>query len=234
MRIWDIDPGFLNDQSLLGEHRELHGIVSILKNNKKGYSRHPETLRWKSHLASLVVRHELLVEEMLLRGFKHHSPIEERIDTVQWPSQYIDHPAGQYELLRKKYLHRKQGRIVLPHNTQDLWASYKYSVMARDPKAGKEIGHAVAQGEVSFYDLSERVVQFLRLPPNPGRLRNAITHMWGYVTSFSELNPENEDDSDLLTEIQEKALSHDVDYLRRSTSLGELKFWCRGITKQAS
>jgi hypothetical protein len=58
--------------------------------------------------------------------------------------------------------------------------------------------------------------------------------MWGYVTSFSELNPENEDDSDLLTEIQEKALSHDVDYLRRSTSLGELKFWCRGITKQAS
>jgi len=26
MRIWDIDPGFLNAQSLLGEHRELHGI----------------------------------------------------------------------------------------------------------------------------------------------------------------------------------------------------------------
>ena len=29
MRIWDIDPGFLNDKSLLGEHRELHGLMSI-------------------------------------------------------------------------------------------------------------------------------------------------------------------------------------------------------------
>ena len=46
MRIWDINPGYLNRQSLLGEHRELHGIVSIIRDNKKGYSRHPETLRW--------------------------------------------------------------------------------------------------------------------------------------------------------------------------------------------
>ena len=46
MRIWDVNPGYLNRQSLLGEHRELHAIVSIIKNNKKGYSRHPETLRW--------------------------------------------------------------------------------------------------------------------------------------------------------------------------------------------
>jgi len=30
MRLWDINPGYLNRQSLLGEHRELHGIVSIL------------------------------------------------------------------------------------------------------------------------------------------------------------------------------------------------------------
>jgi len=38
MRIWDINPGQLNDKSLLGEHRELHGIVSILVNNKSGYA----------------------------------------------------------------------------------------------------------------------------------------------------------------------------------------------------
>ena len=67
MRIWDIDAGFLNDQSLLGEHRELHGIHSIITNHKSGYSRHPETLRWVSHLPALEVRHGLLVEEMLLR-----------------------------------------------------------------------------------------------------------------------------------------------------------------------
>jgi len=34
MRIWDIHPGYLNRQSLLGEHRELHGIFSIITNKK--------------------------------------------------------------------------------------------------------------------------------------------------------------------------------------------------------
>jgi hypothetical protein len=47
MRIWDIPPEKLCRDHLLGEHRELHEIWSILINNKKGYARHPETLRWK-------------------------------------------------------------------------------------------------------------------------------------------------------------------------------------------
>ena len=34
MRIWDVPAGYLNRQSLLGEHRELHGIYSILTNGK--------------------------------------------------------------------------------------------------------------------------------------------------------------------------------------------------------
>jgi len=46
MRVWDINPGYLNRQSLLGEHRELHGIISIIVNKKKGYANHPETVRW--------------------------------------------------------------------------------------------------------------------------------------------------------------------------------------------
>jgi hypothetical protein len=45
MRVWDIHPGFLNRQSLLGEHREIHAIHTIVSRQKKGYSRHPETLR---------------------------------------------------------------------------------------------------------------------------------------------------------------------------------------------
>nr|WP_320015958.1 pyrimidine dimer DNA glycosylase/endonuclease V [uncultured Desulfobacter sp.] len=37
MRIWDLHPGYLNRRSLLGEHRELHGMASIIVNGKKGY-----------------------------------------------------------------------------------------------------------------------------------------------------------------------------------------------------
>jgi len=46
MRVWDLPAGYLNRQSLLGEHRELHGIHTILTQNKTGCASHPETLRW--------------------------------------------------------------------------------------------------------------------------------------------------------------------------------------------
>jgi hypothetical protein len=68
VRVWDVNPGYLNRQSLLGEHRELHAIVSIIKNNKKGYSRHPETLRWKNFGWALSQRHRLLAAEMNLEA----------------------------------------------------------------------------------------------------------------------------------------------------------------------
>lgn len=75
MRIWDLHPGYLNRQSLLGEHRELHGMVSIIVNNKKGYSRHPETLRWMDFGWALNKRHQFLAAEMALRGYNDKSPV---------------------------------------------------------------------------------------------------------------------------------------------------------------
>ena len=70
MRIWDISPKKLCRNHLLGEHRELHAIWSILTKNKKGYARHPETLRWKGKLAALYSRHKMLVEELKNRNGK--------------------------------------------------------------------------------------------------------------------------------------------------------------------
>jgi hypothetical protein len=76
MRIWDITPKKLCRNHLLGEHRELHAIWSILTNNKKGYSRHPEVLRWSGKLKALYLRHERLVAEMTKRGYIHKSPLD--------------------------------------------------------------------------------------------------------------------------------------------------------------
>ena len=42
MRIWDVPPECLCRQHLLGEHRELHAIWTILTTGKTGYTRHPE------------------------------------------------------------------------------------------------------------------------------------------------------------------------------------------------
>ena len=47
----------------------------MIINKKKGYSYHPEILRWVGKLKALYLRHDKLVEEMLKRGYLHKSPL---------------------------------------------------------------------------------------------------------------------------------------------------------------
>jgi hypothetical protein len=77
MRIWDIHPKHLCRKHLLAEHRELHGLWNILTIHKGrgGYSKHPETLRWVGKQKALYLRHETIVQELLRRGYKHHTPL---------------------------------------------------------------------------------------------------------------------------------------------------------------
>ena len=227
MRVWDIDPGYLNDKSLLGEHREVHGIFSIISKGKKGYSRHPETLRWVGSLGALALRHELLVEEMGLRGFRHKSPIAMKSIEDPWPEVFIDSPGRQYAILREKYLHKEPGRIPLPADACSLWAGHKYSVMARDPERYKKTGPALAAGEISLDDLAGQLVDLLRERPSPGRLKNALHHMWGYISRYSEERIEEMEDYEVLDEIRKKTGKHRLAYLLNSTALGELGLWCR-------
>ena len=103
MRIWDLDPACLCRSHLLGEHRELHAVWSILTKDKRGYANHPETRRWRGKLGALYRRHEVLVEEMTRRGFRHRTPLDPALATgssVQ--DAYVDPPARQRELLRAK------------------------------------------------------------------------------------------------------------------------------------
>lgn len=77
MRIWNVPCGELDDQHLLGEHRELHGLWVTLTQGKRGYANHPETRRWRGRLGALYRRHEAEVAEMARRGFHgHQSPLD--------------------------------------------------------------------------------------------------------------------------------------------------------------
>lgn len=103
MRIWDVSPKILCRNHLLGEHRELHAIWSVLTRNKKGYSRHPETLRWKGKLMALYLRHSALVKEMSARGYRHMSVLDKRKATgsaVQ--KNFIHTRKRQFSILRSK------------------------------------------------------------------------------------------------------------------------------------
>lgn len=103
MRIWDLAPSVLCRQHLLGEHRELHGLWRILTLGKVGYSRHPETLRWRGKLRALYLRHEALVAEMERRGYRHASPLDPLLATgAATQTDFVDEPARQRELLRAK------------------------------------------------------------------------------------------------------------------------------------
>ena len=198
MRIWDINPGYLNRQSLLGEHRELHGIVSIIVNKKKGYSRHPETLRWIGYGWALKMRHKMLSCEMALRGYTDRTPVKTYSNKGKWPEIYIDNPDCQFKLLKEKYTGKEQGRIPLPKKPQQLWSQHKYSVLARNQNLYKRIGPDVSKNAMDFASLALLLTEELRQQPSEGGIKNAVQHMWGYVSDKSDKNSMNIKENDQI------------------------------------
>jgi len=231
MRIWDINPGYLNRGSLLGEHRELHGIVSIIAYGKKGYSRHPETIRWLGYGWALKQRHRLLAREMALRGYRDKSPVLTNSNKEKWPEIYIDDPAQQYRILEMKYRDKEQGRIPLPQNQQQLWSHHKYSVLARDVNRYREIGREVSRLKTheDYRNLAMELTSLLRTPPSVGGLKNALQHMWGHVAGpiLDATNDPVESWSlqRLAAEIQYRTITLREPYLLVSTALSELTAW---------
>ncbi len=103
MRIWDLPPEKLCRNHLLGEHRELHAVWSILTKGKKGYVHHPETRRWTGKLNALYQRHENLVTEMSQRGYRHQSPLDlHQASGEKIQSEFVDSLEKQKKILKKK------------------------------------------------------------------------------------------------------------------------------------
>lgn len=103
MRIWDISVKYLCRQHLLGEHRELHALWTVLTTNKLGYRHHPETQRWVGRLNALHKRHEQQVQEMTRRGYAHHSPLDQTFANGAAEQETLITPiAEQIALLKMK------------------------------------------------------------------------------------------------------------------------------------
>ncbi len=103
MRIWDLSPSILCRNHLLGEHRELHAMWTVITENKKGYSRHPETLRWVGKLKALYNRHKELIKEMKVRGYNHYSELNKNLALGKsMQDSFINTPEEQLKILRIK------------------------------------------------------------------------------------------------------------------------------------
>jgi len=147
-----------------------------------------------------------------------------------WPETYIDEPFQQFQILKSKYRNKEQGRIPLPKNAQQLWSQHKYSTLARDVTLYKKLGRDVSgmKCDHEFSELAKMVTEVLRKSPSVGGLRNALQHMWGYVSNFTSIQKREVESwslSRLLEEIQWHALANKEPYLTSSTALSELKAW---------
>ena len=229
MRVWDIHPGYLSTRSLLGEHAEIHAVYSIISKKKSGYSRHPETRRWTGHLEFLILRHDLILKEMTLRGFKHHSPcpsvenIEGKINHVP----YIDLPETQFEILRKKYNQKNQrGRIPLPRTGSEFWSHHKYSVMSRGYQYYRDIQQSMKNrkdrsiGEE--HDLIRMIQMHMEKQIPLKALNNVIEHLWGYFKNKANLQEKTHffnlpDSIEKLNYLFKMAEKYQQNYLLHST-----------------
>jgi hypothetical protein len=230
MRIWDIDPGFLNTDLLLSEHRILHETVAILTARKPGMINSQETSRWFGFGWALRQRHRLLVAEMNLRGYADITPVLTRSGKESWPDLERDEPIAQFQMLADLYLEQEPGRISLPVNAHQLWAQHKYSVLARNQAAYRRIGTRVSKYRRNddYADLAFQLTQAMRKPPTEGGIINALQHMWGHVSGDGDAGDHEtlmQNPSKLLREIQHRAIEQREPYLMASTALGELQAW---------
>lgn len=88
MRMWMIAPVFLCRKHLLGEHNELHMLAgSILRvKSLEGFVRNGLL-----QVGDMAARHEALAQEMLSRGYNHHSPLPEVHEALQAYPPHIRH-----------------------------------------------------------------------------------------------------------------------------------------------
>ncbi|MCP5162347.1 MAG: DUF1722 domain-containing protein [Hahellaceae bacterium] len=219
-QIWDIDAGFLDDALLTEQMRLLSGLAAAEGN-------HPKLPpHWLGHDGALVVRLNQLIAEMRLRGIA--TPDYQRVPkgAIIWPARFPLAPSEQFGLLAERQQQGKHGRISVPKSEHEIWARYKYSIMARNHNSYQIFGRLVAIRAFTFNDLLLEMVHAKRATPAETDLRNALQHMWGYVSAFSRMRPDTCSLADLLQEVQVQAKENNVQYLLNSTALGELALWC--------
>lgn len=232
MRVWDVGPGYLSQELLLNEQQDVHRLWLDLRNGNTEVDSHPERDRWISCLGALERRHELLVAELTLRGLEAEPLSSLSTEEPEWPATFVDTSGQQLAALKELYRDSEPGRIPIPKNSHQYWAQHKYSVMARSPKVYKEIGVRVSQtrkGPPADW-LCERLVELLRERAPWPRTRNALAHMWGYVSKYASSKEEiaqiehwlKANPRSALKRIASMAVEHQVEYLVHSTALTEL------------
>ncbi len=219
--ILSVHPGYFSTPTLKAEHTRL--TVSLQTPESRRDAGIPSR-------SGLLLRRELVRSELRLRAdddFAGGSGL-----TIDGWDESMDGSIDRadIEMLRGKSPN-DDARIPVPGSSQRLWAQHKYSVMARDPALYKELGPRVSGGDSDelFDEVITLCTRLLYQAPDKGRLRNALEHMWGYVSGYDDQSidagtaPLNR----LAERIRLLSVDHSVTYLLHSTALCDLDLWVR-------
>lgn len=223
-QILDLPSGLL-DSDLLCEQMRL--VSAYLDQPALQHSAGKLSLpkHWVGFEDALAVRLNSHMAEMRLRQIATPEWAALTADSIVWPSGFLPPLDAQLHILQERATAGLTGRIRLPKSCHELWATFKYSVLARNHQAYSKIGQLVATRGIEFPELLERLVSILLSAPSRGGTLNALQHMWGYISRRSSLDPNKASMSAILSEIQMLSLSSDETYLLNSTSLSDLNFW---------
>jgi len=221
LHIFDVDAGFLDDEWLSGQMRLLVGLVTADEADRR--ARVPQS--WQGYEDALALRLDQLIAEMQLRGLAPPQGLPRTTESIIWPAEGTRPLTEQVAMLAERAQQGHVGRIRLPRNDHELWACYKYSVLARNHQSYSRLGQQVAARAVPLDRLWRDLVNAARVAPGRGGILNALQHMWGYVSKYALGLPDGGDLRPMLVEIQRLAAAHDVGYLLNSTALGELMVW---------
>lgn len=220
--LFEVDAGLLDDDLLAEQMRLLVGLVS--QDRRAGLNSRIPAL-WQGHEDALALRLNQLIAEMTLRGQATPGPVAVTTESLLWPALDPVSLNGQLGVIRARAEAGKPGRIRLPRNDHELWATYKYSVLARNTRAYQNFGQRVASRSVTVEALWASMINATRVAPSQGGVRNALQHMWGYVSGHATINPQTDDLAGLAEHIQTLAANYQVSYLLNSTALSELGVW---------
>ena len=229
--VLDIHPGYLGNQELIQETNLLLSLLSEAPLSKGGRAEDYRRLRRAEHKQGACKRYLWLLAELKFRGVKQEFPEPLFYETGQHTvlPESVNTPAKQFEFRKKTPTLENDFRIPLPKNHQQLWAQHKYSILARDVKLYRALGPKVALMKTSdeFSNLANQLTLLLRSRPDTGGIRNALLHMWGYVSDGTGPKPGISRWSlqELNQEIQARVASIGETYLLHSTALTELQTW---------
>ena len=185
MKIWDCFPAYLNQNQLIAEHRELHGLHQKTERQAPmSDSMDPHIANWLQVPQAIAWRHGLVVEEMRLHQIDHKSPIDSFRTPIEWPA-FSKEISLSMQFDQIKAL-ANDARLVVPDETETLIQQSAFSLMARDPGLYKYLQNESHHGRLAMTELFREVTEVVRKPVQREVYERVINSMWRYCQKAPE------------------------------------------------